>query len=390
MQVLDFPRKKLNKKKLIVFSTICFILFLLLICSIIYCFNSSFRKFIDVYILNKEINSDKLPVIELSTEDDQYFYAYDKYITILTKNVLYTNNSSGDNIAKNDINISSPIFANNNKFLVIAENNGNTIYLVSGSHISWQHTLEGNISKVSVNKNGYVSVILSGTSYKSIVVSFDSKGNELFKTYISNNLAIATAISLDNKYLSIAEIDYSGSIIKSVIKNISIEKAKTDPTNSVSYTYNIKDNELLTNIKYIDKNNLLCLTTNSLYSLNISDSVDNYITNIDQSYEFIDINLKNNYIFTTNNYSNFNNISYINICSPLNNTKHIYEFKGSIKEIYSNEEKIAINTGAEVHFIGLNGWLLKKYDSYNEINGVILGNSIAGIIYKDKIRIVEI
>lgn len=390
MQVLNFPTKKLNKKKIIIFGIICFILFIILISSIIYYFNSSFRKFIDVYILNKEITSDKLPVIEISSEDDQFFYAYDKYIAVLNKKVLYTYNSSGDNIAENDINIYSPIFANDNKFLVVAENNGNNIYLISGTNILWQDTLEGNISKISVNKNGYVSVILSGTSYKSIIVSFDSKGNELFKTYLSNTLAIATAISADNKYLSIAEIDYSGSIIKSVVKNISIEKAKSDPTNSVVYTYNIKDNELLTNIKYKDKSNLICLTTNNIYILNVADSVDNHVMNINTSYEFIDINLKNNCIYTTNNYSNFSNISYINIFNPQNNSENTYEFKGSIKEIYTNEEKIAINTGAEVHFIGLNGWLIKKYDSYNEVNNVILGNSIAGIIYKDKIRIVEI
>ena len=43
---------------------------------------------------------------------------------------------------------------------------------LSGTNVLWQNTLNGNISKISVNKNGYVSVILSGTSYKSIVVSF--------------------------------------------------------------------------------------------------------------------------------------------------------------------------------------------------------------------------
>ena len=390
MQILDFPTKKLNKKKIIIFSFICFILLFTLICSIIYSLVPSFRKWIDVVILNKEINSDKLPVIELSSEDDQFFCAYDKYIAVLNKKILYTYNNSGDTIAKNDVNIYSPLFANNNKFLAIAENNGNNIYLISGTHILWQNTLEGNISKISVNKNGYVSVILSGTSYKSIIVSFDSKGNELFKTYLSSNLAIDTAISSDNKYLSIAEIDYSGSIIKSVIKNISIEKAKTDPTNSVVYTYNLKDNELVTNIQYQNKSNLLCLTTNNIYVLNVADSVDTHIMNVDSNYEFIDINLKNTYIYTTNNYSNFSNISYINISNPQNNSKDVYEFKGTIKQIYTNDEKIAINTGSEVHFIGLNGWLIKKYDSYNEINNVILGNSIAGIIYKNKIQIVEI
>lgn len=390
MSVIDFPQKKLNKKKFAIFIIVCIILFLILISSIIYCFSPSFRKFIDIYIFRKEIDSDKLPGIEISSSEDHYFHAYDKYIAVLNKKTLYTYNSSGENVAENDVNISSPIFANKNKFLAIAENNGSNLYLISGTNIVWQNTLEGKISKISVNKNGYVSVIVSGTSYKSIVVSFDAKGNELFKTYISSNLAIATDISNDNKYLSIAEVDYSGSIIKSMVKNISIEKAKTDPTNSVVYTYNFNENELLTNIKYQDKNNLVCLTNENIYLLNIADSVDNKVLTIENNYEFIDINLKNNVLFTYNNYSNFTNTSYINILNPQNNSKNVYEFKGSIKSIYSNEQKVAINTGSEIHFIGLNGWLIKKYDSYNEINNIILGDSVAGIIYKDKIKIVEI
>lgn len=390
MTVIKFPTKKLNKKKMIVFLSICSVILILFILSIIYAFNSSFREFIDIYIFRKEINLDYLSAIELSANEDHYFHAYDKYVAVLDKKVLYTYNSSGEKIAENDVNISSPLFANKNKFLVIAENNGNNIYLVSGTNILWQNTVDGNISKISVNKNGYVSVIISGTSYKSVVISFDTKGKELFKTYISSNIAICTDISNDNKYLSIAEINYSGSIVKSTVKNISIEKAKTDPTNSVVYTYNFKDNELLTNIKYQDKNNLLCITNSTVYSLNIPDSLDSKILEIDTTYEFIDINLKNNLIYTYNKNQNFSNISYINIFNTQNNSLNNYEFKGSIKSIYTNQEKIAINTGSEVHFIGLNGWLIKKYSSYNEINNVILGDSIAGIIYKDKVIIIEI
>lgn len=390
MSVINFPTKKLNKKKFITFIVVCSILFLILIASIIYCFNSSFRKFIDIYFFRKQIHSDNLTEITISSSEDSFFHAYDKYIAVLNKKTLYTYNSSGEIVAQNDINISSPIFANKNKFLAIAENNGSKLYLISGTNIVWQNNLEGNISKITVNKNGYISVIVSGTSYKSIVVSFDSKGNEMFKTYISNNLAIATDISSDNKYLSIAEIDYSGSIIKSMVKNISIEKAKTDPTNSVTYTYSFNENELLTNIKYQEKNNLLCLTNDNIYLLNVADCVDNKIMSMEKKYEFVDINLKNNYLYTFNNYNNFSNISNIKISNIQNTSINTYEFKGSIKSIFTNDQKIAINTGSEIHFIGLNGWLIKKYDSYNEINNIILGDSVAGIIYKDKIKLVEI
>lgn len=86
----------------------------------------------------------------------------------------------------------------------IAEKLGQKIYLVKNNEIVWENTLSGNISTVDVNENGYVSVILSGTSYKSVIILYDENGNELFKTYLSNTIAISSEISSDNKYLSFA------------------------------------------------------------------------------------------------------------------------------------------------------------------------------------------
>ena len=140
MSIIKFPTKQINKKKMAIFISIVSILVLILILGIIYFFSSSFRAFMDIYIFRKEIKSDNLAYVDISTDEDQYFHAYDKYISVLNKKVLYIYNSSGQEVAKNDINISSPIFANNNKFLAIAENNGNTIYMLSGTNIVWQNT----------------------------------------------------------------------------------------------------------------------------------------------------------------------------------------------------------------------------------------------------------
>ena len=389
MQVLNFPSRKLNKKKLIIFISICTIILIFLIMSIIYAFNSSFRAFIDIYFFRKEIKSTHLTTIEISSDEDNCFHAYDKYIARLNKHILYTYNSSGEIVKEFDININSPIFSSNNKFLVIAESGGNNLYLISGTNLSWQKNIDGNISKININKNGYVSVIVSGTSYKSVIILFDTKGNELFKTYLSSNIAISTDISNDNKYLSIAEIDYSGSIIKSMVKNISIEKAKNDPTNSVIYTYELPENTLITNIKYQDKNKLICMCSTGIYSFEISDFSNKKILEFN-NFEFIDINLKNNLVYTTNNVLGFTNSAHINIFNINNNSINTYKFNGSIKSINTSNEKIAINTGSTIHYIGLNGWLIKKYQSYNEINNIILSDTIAGIIYKNKIEIIEI
>ena len=47
------------------------------------------------------------------------------------------------------------------------------------------------------------------------------------KTYLSSTIAVDIAISENSQNLSFAEINTSGTIIDSVVKTISVEKAKT-------------------------------------------------------------------------------------------------------------------------------------------------------------------
>lgn len=389
MSVLNFYSEQLEKGKLKKHIIIGILVLIILILFLLYFFNPNFRNFITIYIFRKQVSQDKLTSITLTEGESSFVHAYDKYITVLNKNILYTYNSTGDITSKNDVMISSPIYSSNSKFLAIAENNGNSIYLISGSNIVWQSNIDGKIAGINVNNNGYVSVIVTGTSYKSIVVSFDAKGKELFKTYLSNTIAIDTDISNDNKYLSIAEVDYSGSIIKSMIKTISIEKAKSDPTNSVVYTFTSDNNDLITDINYQNKNLLACLYTNSIHILNINDQSNSEIINFEKQYNFADINLKNNTVVTDSKSSGFSNNTQVSIYNVQNNNSSTYKLDGGTKSLYAYNEKIAINTGLEIHFIGLNGWLLKKYKSSNEINTITLGDSIAGVVYKDKVEIVQ-
>lgn len=389
MSVLKFSKndniKNIEKKHIIIAA----ILAILLIIILFFCFNPSFRNFFTIYIFRKQANQDKLNSIALEEDESSYVYAYDKYITVLKRNILYTYNASGNVTSETDLKISKPLFASNNRFLAVAEQNGDAIYLISGSNIIWQSTIDGNISKIKVNNNGYVSVIVSGTSYKSIVITFDSKGKEMFKTYLSSTIAVDTDISNDNKYLSVAEVDYSGSIIKSMIKTISIEKAKSDPTNSVIFTFNGEENSLITKISYQNKNILSCMYNDSIHFLNISDENDSKVVTFDNQCNFADIHLKNNILYTSSKSSGFSNNITVNISTVPSGNISTYQLKGSIKSVVTYNEKIAINVGSEIHFIGLNGWLIKKYTSSNEINSIILGDSIAGVVYKDKIEIIQ-
>ena len=239
-------KKKLNKKKIIIISIIAIILIALIALGIVYTKNQQARDWIDKNIFRKEVMQDKATTIELK-EGQNNIYAFNKYIGILSKAKLNIYNTNGNPETELEMQISNPIFNSANRFLAIAESQGQKFYLIEDKETKWEAEVEGNIEQINVNKNGYVAVAITGTSYKTVVAVYSPEGKELFKTYLSSTRATDITISNDNKYLAIAEIDTSGTIIKSGIKIISIEKARTDPTNSVEKTYEGENDKLITN-----------------------------------------------------------------------------------------------------------------------------------------------
>ena len=67
-----------------------------------------------------------------------------------------------------------------------------------------------------------------------------------------------------------------------------------------------------------------------------------------------------------------------------------YISKDVVKFINTSENKIAINLGTELHIISKNGILLKKYISEVEMNDIVMAEGIIGIVYKDKIQIINL
>ena len=122
--------------------------------------------------------------------------------------------------------------------------------------------MENEISQVFVNKNGYVSV-----SSRKIVKMYSADGKEITTAYLSNTSVVDTAISNDNSELAIAEINYTGSLIQSSIKIISVQKAQTDAENAVTYTYKAEKKSIVTSIYYQDNNTLVCMLDNSIIKI---------------------------------------------------------------------------------------------------------------------------
>ncbi len=378
-------KKELNRKKIAITTIVCMVIiaFFILVC--IYIANKPFHEFVDKYVLMKHLNENNVTSISLEESTSSNIYAYDKYISTLEQNTLTGYNASGKKEYELTVEISNPLIDTNNRFLLIAEKEKQKIYLISGNSIVWEKELEGNISRVSVNKNGYVSVILTGTTYKSIIQTFDATGNEMFKTYLRSSMAVDSDISYDNKYLSFAQISTDGTLVQSMIKTIDI------PKETIISTVTSPSNSAILNLKYQEGNRLICMYDNSIYCIQNEKSEE--LVNFNQENKkivFADIELANFIFHITEKNVLLRTESTIELTNVANGKTNIYTIDSVVKEVYGYDNHLAINLGSEVHFIGTNGWLKKKYNSSQEVRKIVMNSSFAGIVYRDKIEIVEL
>lgn len=382
----DTKKSKSVFKACIIFVLIVFTVFI----ASRYLIDEGFRSYVDVNILKKELSEVNVNTIELNSDTNEYVYAYDKYITVLSKNSLNSYIGNGSLDSKIDVNISVPLVESSGKYMVLAEKNGNKIYLISGQNIIWEKDIEGEISRVCVNKNGYVSAILKNTTYKSVIIVINPEGRDLFKSFLSTNYAVCMDISNNNKYLAVGEINYSGTIVKSYVKIMSIEKAQKDPENSIEYTYESGTSEIITNINYQNREEAICLFNNYIQKVTTKDNSRVY--DIGANDVFAEINLDSNVAIINKQSSGLFSYEYkIDIKSPDSKTESLYILKNDVpKTIMASSNIMAVCLANEVEFINTNGWLIKRYTSNKQSKGIVLGDTIAGIIYKNKVEIINL
>ena len=382
--------KKINKKKIIITTIIVVIAIAIIIIVGLYMTNRDVRDWIDRNIFRKEVEQDKAITIDFNETLNSNVYAFNRYIGILNQTKFTIYGSTGNKEEELEIQISNPIFSSANRFLAIAENGGQRLYLISDKNISWQAEIDGNISQIFVNKNGYVAVIITGTSHKAVIKTFSPDGKEMFTTFLANTRAVDISISNDNKYLAIAEVDTSGAVIQSGVRIMSVDKAEKDPTNSLEKTYKSETGKLITNIKYQDKGKLICMYTDSINIIE-NETESELVNSNDKKITFQSIDLENSACYVEEKSSGlFTADSIVSIINSDNKETKQYLVNYVAREIYTNGNIIALNLGTDIEFISTGGWLVKRYVANQEITNIVVSDSIAGIIYRDKIEIINL
>lgn len=390
-KLVDINKRSLSKGDMIKYCIVFLITFSIVVITARYATEEDFRYMIDKNILKKIVDEESSSVsqIELNQDMNPFIFAYDKYINVLSKNVLNQYNKYGTQVGKINVNISVPVYDTNDKYLALADLNGQKIYMISGSTILWEQNLEGNISKVSINKNGYVSVVVTGTTYKTVIVVIDPEGKILFRYFLSNSYVPTISISNNNKYLAIGEIDYKGTIISSTVKILSIDLAQKEPDNAIINSYKSDNNAIILDIVY-DDNYATCRFDK--YVQRVDEKTDERILDITDDYLFLDIGLDKNLTFISKEQSGVFSFQYgLTIEDRKSKFQHLYIIDKDVpKSMVVRGDNIVLNFGDDIKVISKGGKLLKEFKSATEVKDMVLGDGILGIIYQNKIDIVNL
>ena len=385
----DLQVKKVNKKRIVLIVIICIIVVTSISLLIIYSKNEAFRNFWDYTVLRKEVISADVKSLILEKDGLRYVSTCDRNLVILEKNVLKYYNQDGNVEGEIQLNIATPLYSNNNKYLTVAEKNGKKVYLINDKNIVWQKDLDGTISQVYVNKNGYVGVIMSATGYKTVIVLYTPSGEELFRTNLPTTYCSDIEISNDNKYMAIAELDSSGTMIETSIRIISIEDAKTKPQEAFIATYDQNSPNMILNLKYTDNNRLI-----SMYDNVISFPGENTeeILSISSDVIFADIESANRVVSIEKQKAGILSSNYIlKIYDTVYDKTLEYNLEDMPKDLYVKDNIIAVSYGTDVEIISASsGWLIKKYVSRQDIKNVLIANGFVAIEYSDEIKLIKI
>ena len=383
----NHKKEKILKISILIVMLLIFLA--LMICLIIYYNNIEFRQWCDENVWKKEVTESKTKSIELEGDDNTQVYAYEKYICVFRKKKLEFYNKVGTEVGKLELDINQAEFTTAGRYMAICEKDGSKFYLICGKEKLFEKEIEGNIDKINVNSSGYISIVISNTSYKSVVAVFDKKGDEVFKTNLVSAIVADVSISQDSKYLAIAEIDLSGILIQSSIQIVSMELAQTNPSEAISYKYEAPIDKMIINIEYQEKNKLICLYSDGIDCLEDKTN-KNLVEFKDSQPSFITIELRNKIALVdeiaTGGYTAN---STVKVIDSTTNKENKYVTTNIAKEIKTSDNKMAINLGTELHIISKNGILLKKYISNSEINNIVMTDSVVGVVYKDKIQIIN-
>ncbi|MDK2801327.1 MAG: hypothetical protein PWQ70_2946 [Clostridiales bacterium] len=296
------------------------------------------------------------------------FKAYKNNILLCSRDGIKAIDKKGAEEWSIPLTFNKPLIQTTNKYILVANQGGREINVVTNYSIVSNVTTEEPIIMAKINDSGYFAVVTKEKGYKGKVTVFNPKGHELYRWHSVENSIIDIDISYDGKRIAVATVDTSKGKVSGglVFFNLTEEKP---------YAGILIEDTLISNIKFYKDNSLVAIGDNQVISFS-PQGVQKW--NIDYAgRELQTFNIDSDEIIvlalSQKKGGNFlNNDSIVEILSRNGQKQGTYKASGEIKFLDVEDDLIALNKKRDVCIINPKGIEIAKATASKDIKDIDL------------------
>lgn len=243
--VVEFKPKK-DKKVYIVLTVLIIVTAILLYINIVH---SAYTK---------SLNLNKSTIMSVG-DSGQIFEKSGNVIVVCGHEGITGIDKNGEIKWKASFKTSTPFMVTAGKYILVADLNGNTCAVFSGSKKVSQQKLPYEIITANLNENGYCVAATKERGYKAKVTVWDEKGEQVFAWHSTKYHVISAAVTNNNKAMVVSAFDIEGTD-ENMCKTLYFSFGKDTPTELQS-----GEGNLVANIKSVG-NRVYAVGDNALYA----------------------------------------------------------------------------------------------------------------------------
>lgn len=347
----------------------------------------SLRDLLDRNFLNR--NS----VYEVSSTEYDFdanlstaFGTHKGYIVKCTRDSLIYIDSNGNEQWSFPVALNKPVIKASGSYLLVADYGAKSILVFSGKELEWEKEFDNNIINAEISPKGYVAIVHGEERSRGAVTVYNRQGMKCFTVGRAKNFVLSSKISHSGRNVFINSVETSGISTNSILEFTDINGKILD----VKVT---KENAIFPSLWFMENDNLLAVGDSMFMMLDKSfaekwqQAVKGKIFSsciADGKYAVVAANPEDKTgIFESGS-------SGIWVYDSSGKRISEYNIKGEVKNLASNEDVIAINTGNKLRFIDLDARLLAEYTPKDSINEVFFINRrVVLVVSKNKFSILQ-
>lgn len=153
-------------------------------------------------------------------------YPYEDNLLVVNNDGVTCINKSGKKEFSVKAKTSDPLVRTAGEYIIVADKGGSEVYVIHKGQLAHNFSAENTIINCSINKKGRAVLVINETSYRNVIMAYNSHGDELYKWKISDFYVTDAVMSEDGSriaatYISTDKQELTGGV---VMVNIRREK----------------------------------------------------------------------------------------------------------------------------------------------------------------------